>query len=185
MSIKSSWWCCLLGCALVVVGCRSTTRDGSEIASEFATSDDPDSYVQKAPWETMTFFDKPELQEGTGPVDDGNVPEFTATDSGLRYRVLRKSGGQKPTANDTVTVKYRGWLNNGKIFDSSYERGEPATFGLRKVVDGWTEGMQLVGEGGMIELWVPSSLGYGEAGSAGSIPPHSHLHFIVELLSVN
>lgn len=111
--------------------------------------------------------------------------EFLATDSGLRYRILRKSDGKKPTAASTVTVNYRGWLNSGKVFDSSYERGEPTTFPLGNVIAGWTEGMQLVGEGGMIELWVPSKLGYGERGSPGSIPAHANLQFIVELVNVN
>ncbi|WP_323379613.1 FKBP-type peptidyl-prolyl cis-trans isomerase [Stieleria sedimenti] len=112
------------------------------------------------------------------------MPGFTATDSGLRFRVLRSSDGKKPTADDTVTVNYRGWLRSGKVFDSSYERGEPTTFPLRNVIAGWTEGLQLVGEGGMIELWIPSKLGYGKGGSPGSIPPHSHLHFVVELIHV-
>ena len=117
-------------------------------------------------------------------MDTTGVPEFSATDSGLRYRVLRNSDGKKPASESTVSVNYRGWLSSGKVFDSSYERGEPTTFRLDNVIDGWTEGMQLVGEGGMIELWVPSKLGYGERGSPGSIPPHSHLHFIVELVDV-
>ena len=125
-----------------------------------------------------------EFQNGTGPIDAGGVPGFTATDSGLRYRILRNSDGKKPSADSTVTVNYRGWLNSGTVFDSSYERGTPATFPLRSVIAGWTEGMQLVGEGGMIELWIPSKLGYGKEGSPGSIPPHSHLHFIVELIRV-
>ena len=117
-------------------------------------------------------------------MDEGEAPEFLATDSGLRYRVLRHSDGTKPTADSTVSVNYRGWLAGGKVFDSSYERGEPTTFPLSGVIDGWTEGMQLVGGGGMIELWVPSRLGYGERGSPGSIPAHSDLHFIVELVDV-
>lgn len=118
-------------------------------------------------------------------MDSGETPDFTATESGLRYRVLRNSDGKKPSVDSTVTVNYRGWLNHGKVFDSSYERGEPTTFPLGNVIDGWTEGMQLVGEGGMIELWVPSRLGYGERGSPGSIPAHSTLHFIVELVNVD
>jgi FKBP-type peptidyl-prolyl cis-trans isomerase FkpA len=116
-------------------------------------------------------------------MDAGVTPEFTKTDSGLRYRILRASEGKKPTAASTVSVKYRGWLSNGNVFDSSYERGTPTTFPLQNVVAGWTEGMQLVGQGGMIELWVPSRLGYGEQGSKG-IPAHSTLHFIIELVSV-
>ena len=118
-------------------------------------------------------------------MDAVDVPQFSKTDSGLEYRILRKSDGKKPTASDTVTVNYRGWLGHGTVFDSSYERGEPTTFPLKNVVVGWTEGMQLVGEGGMIELQVPSKLGYGEQGSPGSIPPHSNLHFIIELVSVD
>ena len=118
-------------------------------------------------------------------MDADGAPEFSATDSGLKYRMLRNSDGKKPTSASTVTVNYRGWLSSGKVFDSSYERGEPTTFPLRNVIAGWTEGMQLVGEGGMIELWVPSKLGYGERGSPGSIPAHSDLHFIVELVNVN
>ena len=118
-------------------------------------------------------------------MDADAATEFTATNSGLKYRILRNSDGAKPNAADTVTVKYRGWLDAGKVFDSSYERGKPTTFALRSVIDGWTEGMQLVGEGGMIELWVPSRLGYGESGSPGSIPAHSDLHFIVELVDVD
>lgn len=117
---------------------------------------------------------------------DGSVAsDFSKTDSGLKYRILRNSDGVKPTAASTVSVNYRGWLGNGDVFDSSYERGEPTTFPLRSVVAGWTEGMQLVGQGGMIELWVPSRLGYGERGSPGSIPAHSDIHFVVELVSVD
>ncbi|QDV83309.1 FKBP-type peptidyl-prolyl cis-trans isomerase [Planctomycetes bacterium TBK1r] len=189
MTTKSRLSWCLLGCALLLLGCRSTANRSSDIASELATADVSVSDVPAAPWETLTFFHRPEFQEGTGPIDAGpidagDVPEFTATDSGLRYRVLRNSGGKKPTADDTVTVNYRGWLSSGKVFDSSYERGEPTTFPLRNVIAGWTEGLQLVGEGGMIELWIPSRLGYGKGGSPGSIPPHSHLHFVVELIHV-
>ncbi|MCS7466161.1 FKBP-type peptidyl-prolyl cis-trans isomerase [Stieleria sp. ICT_E10.1] len=184
MAIKSRWLWCLLGCAFIGLGCRSTANRSSDIASELATADVSASDGPAAPWESLTFFHKPEFQEGTGPIDVGDMPGFTATDSGLRFRVLRSSDGKKPTADDTVTVNYRGWLRSGKVFDSSYERGEPTTFPLRNVIAGWTEGLQLVGEGGMIELWIPSKLGYGKGGSPGSIPPHSHLHFVVELIHV-
>lgn len=176
-----SWlpWC-LLSLVFIGPGCRSTPKPNPDISSELATSE-----AATARWKPITFVDRPELQAGTGPMDADAELEFSATDSGLRYRILRKSDGKKPTAASTVTVNYRGWLESGKVFDSSYERGEPTTFPLRNVIDGWTEGMQLVGEGGMIELWVPSRLGYGERGSPGSIPAHSKLHFIVELVSVN
>ena len=82
-----------------------------------------------------------------------------------------------------MTVHYKGWMDNGKIFDSSYQRGESISFPLNRVISGWTEGMQLVGEGGMIELYIPYKLAYGESGRS-PIPPKADLHFIVELISI-
>ncbi|MEL6107915.1 MAG: FKBP-type peptidyl-prolyl cis-trans isomerase [Planctomycetota bacterium] len=181
---KAAMKWCFAGIAIVVFGCRSTAPRDADTLSELASTEASTSVEQTPPWNRMTFFERPEFQKGAGPVNVAGVPEFSATDSGLRYRILRPSSGKKPTANNTVKVNYRGWLNSGKVFDSSYERGKATTFPLRSVIAGWTEGMQLVGEGGMIELWVPSNLGYGERGSPGSIPPHSHLHFIVELIDV-
>ena len=78
---------------------------------------------------------------------------------------MRKGTGKKPTAANRVRVNYHGWLDSGNVFDSSYQRNEPIAFGLNQVIKGWTEGMQLVGEGGMIELLIPSNLGYGDGGS--------------------
>ena len=119
-----------------------------------------------------------------GPADKDAPKEFSITGTGLKYRVLRKSEGKKPKATNTVTVNYKGWLDSGKEFDSSYGRGEPISFPLNRVIPGRTEGMQLVGEGGMIELEIPSKLGYGAQGAPGAIPPNATLHFIVELLEV-
>jgi FKBP-type peptidyl-prolyl cis-trans isomerase FkpA len=119
-----------------------------------------------------------------GPVDKDAPKEFTATKSGLKYRILRKSNGPMPKASNTVKVNYKGWLDDGTEFDSSYKRGEPISFPLNGVIPGWTEGMQLVGAGGMIELEIPSQLGYGARGAGGAIPPNARLHFIVELLDV-
>lgn len=119
-----------------------------------------------------------------GAIDADAQPEFLTTDSGLKYRILRASDGKKPTATSRVTVHYKGWLDNETIFDSSYRRNETISFGLNQVIKGWTEGMQLVGEGGMIELDIPYQLGYGERGSPGAIPPRATLHFIVELFDV-
>ena len=84
------------------------------------------------------------------PVTADTQNEFTTTPSGLKYKILRKGSGPKPKVTDTVTVNYRGWLDNGKEFDSSYKRGKPLSFPLNRVIPGWTEGMQLVGKGGMI-----------------------------------
>jgi len=121
---------------------------------------------------------------GPSVIDPDAPTEFTTTESGLKYRILRKSDGRKPTASDRVKVDYSGWLDDGTIFDSSYERREPITFGLSNVIPGWTEGIQFVGEGGMIELEIPSELGYGRRGQPPTIPPDSTLHFKVELHSI-
>ena len=146
--------------------------------------DDAGSTEPAVPQKPVLFTDKESLQSGTGVMDDDAPTDFLETESGLRYRVLRTSDGNKPTASNSVTVNYRGWLDSGREFDSSYKRGEPISFPLGGVIPGWTEGMQLVGEGGMIELWIPSRLGYGTAGSPPSVPPNATLHFIVELLNV-
>lgn len=127
----------------------------------------------------------PKLPAGAGKIDADAPKTFTKTASGLQYRVLRKGSGANPKASDTVKVNYHGWLDNGKTFDSSYERNEPISFPLNRVIRGWTEGMQLVGEGGMIELVIPSDLGYGPSGTPGGpIPPNATLHFLVELIAV-
>ncbi len=120
---------------------------------------------------------------GPAVVDADAPAEFTTTPSGLKYKLLRKGDGSNPRASDEVTVNYKGWLNSGKVFDSSYGK-EPISFRLREVVPGWTEGLRLVSEGGMIELEIPPELGYG-AQSPPGIPPNSTLHFIVELIKVH
>lgn len=118
-----------------------------------------------------------------GKIDEDAPQEFKKTDSGLKYRILRKSDQPKPKATDSVQVHYKGWLDNKKIFDSSYRRGEKIAFPLNRVIPGWTEGMQLVGKGGMIELEIPGNLGYGARGTQG-IPPNATLHFVVELFDI-
>jgi FKBP-type peptidyl-prolyl cis-trans isomerase len=127
----------------------------------------------------------PKLPAGAGEIAKDAPKEFTKTASGLRYRILRPGTGQKPAATDKVKVNYHGWLESGKVFDSSYKRQQPISFPLNRVIKGWTEGMQLVGEGGMIELEIPSDLGYGDDGTPdGTIPGKAKLHFLVELLKI-
>jgi FKBP-type peptidyl-prolyl cis-trans isomerase len=126
----------------------------------------------------------PQLPTGAGKLDADAPKTFQTTASGLKYRVLRQGPGSKPKATNTVKVNYHGWLDGGKVFDSSYSRGEAIEFGLNQVIPGWTEGMQLVGKGGMIELEIPSGLGYGRRGAPPVIPPDATLHFLVELLDV-
>jgi FKBP-type peptidyl-prolyl cis-trans isomerase len=125
----------------------------------------------------------PTLPDGAGATDASAPGSFTKTATGLEYRVLRAGSGEKPTAADTVSVHYHGWLDDGSKFDSSYDRKQTATFALNGVISGWTEGLQLVAQGGMIELQIPGALAYGPRGRPG-IPPNATLHFVVELLDV-
>ena len=123
-------------------------------------------------------------KEKPGPIDSDVSADFKETKSGLKYRILRKSDRAKAKASDSVQVHYKGWLDNKTIFDSSYQRGKKISFPLNRVIPGWTEGMQLVGEGGMIELEIPAKLGYGSRGVPGTIPPNATLHFVVELFGI-
>jgi len=106
------------------------------------------------------------------------------TESGLQYEVIREGKGKKPTAESTVKVHYEGTLIDGTVFDSSYQRGEPIEFPLSGVIQGWTEGLQLMPVGSKYKLYIPSELGYGERGAGQSIPPYSALIFTVELLEI-
>ena len=106
------------------------------------------------------------------------------TASGLQYVVEKEGDGAQPTATDEVTVHYTGKLLNGQVFDSSVQRGEPATFPLNRVIPGWTEGVQLMKEGAKYTFFIPSDLAYGPQGIPNAIPPHSTLIFEVELIKV-
>lgn len=112
---------------------------------------------------------------------DRPVPEgFTQTDSGLRYKILKEGEGTRPTAENSVVANYRGWLDGGQEFDA----GQAVPFPLNGVIKGWTEGLQLIGEGGKIELEIPPNLAYGASGFPPTIPPNAWLHFDVELVKV-
>ena len=106
------------------------------------------------------------------------------TASGLQYKVLKEGTGKSPKATDKVKCHYEGMLTDGTLFDSSVQRGEPAVFPLNAVIAGWTEGLQLMKEGGKTRFFIPYNLGYGEAGATGAIPPYAALIFDVELIEV-
>ena len=106
------------------------------------------------------------------------------TPSGLQYQVLKEGNGKKPTAKDSVKCHYEGFLIDGTVFDSSVQRGEPAVFGLQQVIAGWTEGLQLMQEGGKYRFFIPYRLAYGEGGAGAMIPPFATLIFDVELIEV-
>lgn len=112
-------------------------------------------------------------------------PDVKETPSGLQYIVEKEGEGATPAATDEVTVHYTGRLLDGTVFDSSVNRGEPATFPLNRVIPGWTEGVQLMKEGAKYTFFIPSDLAYGPQGIEGVIPPHSTLIFEVELIKIN
>ena len=116
--------------------------------------------------------------------DNGEREGVVTTKSGLQYEVLTEGTGKSPKATDKVRCHYEGRLIDGSVFDSSYQRGEPADFGLNQVIPGWTEGVQLMKEGAKYRFFIPYVLGYGERGAGSSIPPYSTLIFDVELISI-
>ncbi|MDE5645965.1 MAG: FKBP-type peptidyl-prolyl cis-trans isomerase [Muribaculaceae bacterium] len=134
--------------------------------------------LQKKAEETAKAAGKQFLEENKKNAD---VKE---TVSGLQYVVEKEGEGASPAATDEVTVHYTGRLLDGTVFDSSVNRGEPATFPLNRVIPGWTEGVQLMKEGAKYTFFIPSDLAYGPQGIPGAIPPHSTLVFEVELIKV-
>jgi peptidylprolyl isomerase len=123
--------------------------------------------------ELLSFFGFPELDE----------TKLTRTPTGLKYQMLTEGTGAKPDKSNRVRVNYAGWLTDGKLFDASYLRLQPAEFGVTQVIPGWTEGLQLMKEGGVAIFVIPADIAYGARGK-GQIPPNSTLVFRVELLKV-
>ena len=138
------------------------------------------------------YFEKQAKEQAQQAIAEGKVfleenarrPEVTQTKSGLQYEVLSEGSGRSPKATDTVRCHYEGRLLDGSVFDSSYQRGEPADFGLNQVIAGWTEVVQLRKEGSKYRFFIPYLLAYGERGAGSSIPPYSTLVFDVELIKV-
>lgn len=117
--------------------------------------------------------------------ENGKRVEVKTTASGLQYEVLKEGTGKQPSSSDSVTVHYTGKLIDGTVFDSSVERGAPATFGVTQVIPGWVEALQLMKEGAKWRLFIPSNLAYGPNGAGNIIGPNSTLIFDVELIKVN
>ena len=149
--------------------------------------------------EAQTFFKEQEDKQRAAAAEAGKVAKaagesFLADNakkegvvvlpSGLQYQVLKEGNGKKPSSTDQVKCHYEGTLIDGTIFDSSYQRNEPATFGLNQVIAGWTEGVQLMSEGAKYRFFIPYNLAYGERGAGAQIPPFAALVFDVELLKV-
>jgi len=117
--------------------------------------------------------------------ENGAKEGVVTTESGLQYEVINSGNGAKPTTADQVTVHYHGMLTDGTVFDSSVDRGQPATFGVTQVIKGWTEALQLMSVGDKWKLTIPSGLAYGDQGAGGMIGPGAILVFEVELLGIN
>ncbi len=116
--------------------------------------------------------------------ENGKKDGVVTLPSGLQYQVLKEGNGKKPSATDQVVCHYEGTLIDGTVFDSSYKRNQPATFGLNQVIAGWTEGVQLMQEGAKYRFFIPYNLAYGERGAGAQIPPFAALVFDVELIEV-
>lgn len=126
------------------------------------------------------------IEAGTAFLAENAKKEGVVTlESGLQYEVITEGDGPKPTLDDKVTTHYHGTLIDGTVFDSSYDRGQPATFPVSGVIAGWTEALQLMPVGSKWRLYVPYDLAYGERGAGGAIKPYSTLIFDVELLSID
>ncbi|WP_417320205.1 FKBP-type peptidyl-prolyl cis-trans isomerase [Emcibacter sp.] len=153
--------------AAVITGCSESGEESGDQASSKETKEDNVS-------ESKSFLE-----------ENKDKPGVSVTASGLQYKVLLEGTGKSPAATDTVTVHYEGTLTDGTKFDSSYDRGTPASFPLNRVIRGWTEGLQLMKEGGKYKFFIPSDLAYGPQGAGGVIGPNEDLIFTVELIRVN
>ncbi|WP_264565122.1 peptidylprolyl isomerase [Flavobacterium sp. N3904] len=161
------------------------TRKGDAAKKFDAVKVLADYYANKGV-EEKTKLEKEEKERAAA--NEIALKEFAngqTTASGLKYIVLKEGTGSTPTITSNVKVHYTGSFNNGKVFDSSVQRGEPIDFNLNQVIKGWTEGLQLMKEGAKYKFYIPYTLAYGERGYPGAIPPKSDLIFEVELIKIN
>jgi len=174
--------------SLVVRGFRDSIA-GSKTAM---TEDEMKAALQQLRTEVMSAQEAKAKEAGTANRKEGEtfLAENKSKDGvktlpdGLQYKVLTEGNGPKPASTDTVTVNYRGTLINGKEFDSSYKRGQPASFPVTGVIKGWTEALQLMPVGSKWQLFIPADLAYGDRGAGADIGPGDTLIFEVELLSI-
>ena len=158
---------------------KVTHADSQKIVSEFFREQEAKQRAKAAE------NGKKLREEGEAYLAENAKKEgVVVTESGLQYKVINEGTGKQPKATDTVKCHYEGFLINGTVFDSSIQRGEPASFPLNAVIKGWTEGLQLMKEGAKYRFFIPYNLAYGEAGAAGAIPPYAALIFDVELIEV-
>ena len=167
-------------------------KDFSRSIEDVMAGRDTDMTAREAQVMLSEYFQKKEKQQAEENIakgkayleENGKREGVITTKSGLQYEVLTEGTGKSPKATDKVRCHYEGRLTDGSVFDSSYQRGEPADFGLNQVIAGWTEGVQLMKEGAKYRFHIPYLLGYGERGAGASIPPYATLVFEVELIKV-
>lgn len=167
-------------------------KDVFQGAESQMTEEEVRAYMQSFQQEAMAAQQKVQQQRGEEAKAKGEAflaenaerDSVTVTESGLQYQALREGDGASPAATDTVKVHYEGRLLDGKVFDSSYKRGQPIEFRLNGVIPGWTEGVQLMKEGAKYRFFIPSDLAYGSRGAGQAIGPNETLIFEVELLEV-
>lgn len=160
---------------------------------DMITGGELDLDLNKANQIVQEYMQAQQAQQYEGIIQEGNDflsqngerEEVTVLPSGLQYEVLKAGDGPKPASSDKVTVHYHGTLLDGTVFDSSVDRGQPASFGVSQVIKGWIEGLQLMPQGAKWRLFIPYHLAYGERGAGGKIGPYSTLIFDVELLEIN
>lgn len=166
--------------------------DFSKAIDDILKGEQPEVSETEAQMLVQQFMEQQEAERGkfmreAGErylADNAKREGVTVLPSGLQYEVLRSAIGRKPTAMDTVECHYEGRLIDGTVFDSSYKRGQTATFGLNQVIKGWTEGVQLMAEGAKYRLFIPYNLAYGTHGAGQQIPPYAALVFDIELIKV-
>lgn len=148
--------------------------------------EDADKVIQAYMMEKEKVKGEDNLKKGQAFLDENKKKDgVKVTASGMQYIVLKEGTGAKPTLNDKVTTHYHGTLMDGTVFDSSVERGQPASFPVSGVIPGWTEALQMMSVGSKWKLFLPSNLAYGERGAGGKIGPNSVLIFEVELISID
>lgn len=172
----------LAGAALFSLASCSSKPKAAEEDSITADFESETQELPPAPQDSLAAV----FADASKKSDKATDSTYAVTPSGLKYMMVREGSGKAPKETDEVTVHYLGQLTNGTVFDSSYDRGEPAAFPLNRVIPGWTEGLQLMKEGGKAIFYIPSNIGYGEQGTPGGpIPPNADLIFTVELIKVN
>lgn len=167
-------------------------EDFSQSIADVMSDKEPKMSAREAQTMLNEYFENKAKQDAEKQIAEGKVflennakrEGVATTKSGLQYEVLTEGTGNSPKATDKVRCHYEGSLIDGSVFDSSYQRGEPADFGLNQVIAGWTEGVQLMKEGAKYRFYIPYLLGYGERGAGSQIPPYSTLIFDVELIKV-